>query len=109
MFTQLRQWWLARQAAQLRDRKVRIQTEIVSAWQRRFWWRFPPAEGWQPGFNCDFLPEEAQEHFRVNGSFIPPTYSEVFADCDLVGGTHQLRYCPADRHLYLSLPKEPKR
>ena len=80
---------------------------VYEVWRKRFWWRFPPSEGWAIGYTCDRIPQEAHEHLRRFGRIVPPTRNEIISDWNDYGAGKdvKLRYCPADTNIHHSLPK----
>lgn len=80
---------------------------VYEVWYKRFWWRFPPPEGWRLGYNCSHLPQEAHDHVNKYGRVVRPTRNEIVADwnCYGAGKDVRLRHCPADTNIHYSLPR----
>ncbi len=54
-----------------------VQAFAIQQWTQENWWRFPPAEGWQVGYNCSPLPYAAQMHIQAHGRILPLTRQEI--------------------------------
>lgn len=56
-----------------------VETVLVRDWCQENWWRFEPAEGWRPGYNCPVrVPSAMKVHMAINGGkIIRPTTAEL--------------------------------
>ena len=66
------------------QREADIRAVLVTRWQEKNWWRYPPSEGWHLGYNCNRLPMEYHRHVERHGCIVRPTDEEILKDVGLL-------------------------
>lgn len=59
------------------SRQYETRAQVLARWRSENWWRYPPPEGWRPGFNCDRLPMAAHLYVAQHGRIVTPTDQEI--------------------------------
>ena len=67
-----------------RLREAYVREVLVTRWQEKNWWRYPPSEGWHLGYNCNRLPRELHLHVERHGCIVRPTEDEILKDVGLL-------------------------